>query len=137
MDFSFTKREALTVVGCCIFLWLCYGGLMLLQDAREGMVARMTIHDVDLNSVADGFYVGAYKYSSNEVEVQVEVANHRMKEITILNNSPSTYAKKAEAVIDRVVEAQSLQVDTVSGATVTSKALLKAVERSFKKQVIR
>lgn len=132
MDLSFSKREALTIIGCVICIWLGYGALMLVQDVREGMVARMTIHEVDLTNLQDGFYVGTYQYGSNEVEVQVEVFDHRMKEITVLNNSPSTYAKKAEAVIDRVVAAQSLKVDTVSGATVTSKALLKAVERSFK-----
>jgi uncharacterized protein with FMN-binding domain len=32
---------------------------------------------------------------------------------------------------DRVVQAQSLQVDTISGATLTSKAWLQAVENAL------
>jgi len=34
---------------------------------------------------------------------------------------------------DRVVQAQSLQVDTISGSTLTSKAYLKAVEDALNK----
>jgi uncharacterized protein with FMN-binding domain len=34
-----------------------------------------------------------------------------------------------------VIEAQYLQVDTVSGATTTSKAFLKAIERALEKGV--
>jgi uncharacterized protein with FMN-binding domain len=34
-------------------------------------------------------------------------------------------------VISRVVETQSLQVDTVSGATVTTRAALKAIENAL------
>ena len=34
----------------------------------------------------------------------------------------------AEGIIDEVIAAQTLQVDTVSGATRSSKAILKAVE---------
>jgi len=36
--------------------------------------------------------------------------------------------KPAEAIVDSVVAAQSLQVDIVSGATLSSKCILKAIE---------
>jgi uncharacterized protein with FMN-binding domain len=36
-----------------------------------------------------------------------------------------------EALYDRVIEAQSLQVDTISGATLTSKAYLQCVENAL------
>jgi len=39
--------------------------------------------------------------------------------------------EKAEAIIPRVIEAQSLDVDVVSGATGSSKAILKAIEDAF------
>jgi len=43
----------------------------------------------------------------------------------------ASYAKKAAAVIPRVIERQMPNVDAVTGATATSKAILKAVERSL------
>jgi uncharacterized protein with FMN-binding domain len=39
--------------------------------------------------------------------------------------------EKAEVIIPKVVEAQSLKVDVVSGATASSKAILKAVETAL------
>jgi uncharacterized protein with FMN-binding domain len=36
-----------------------------------------------------------------------------------------------ETLYDRVIQAQSLQVDTISGATLTSKAYLQAVENAL------
>jgi uncharacterized protein with FMN-binding domain len=36
-----------------------------------------------------------------------------------------------EALYDRAIQAQSLQVDTISGATLTSKAYLQAVENAL------
>ncbi len=44
------------------------------------------------------------------------------------SNRDSDYARFAEQVLPRVVRAQSLQVDAVSGATTTSVAILKATE---------
>ncbi|QTX33854.1 FMN-binding protein [Aminithiophilus ramosus] len=41
--------------------------------------------------------------------------------------------EKAEIVVDRVLAAQSLRVDAVSGATGSSKVILKAIERALKK----
>lgn len=45
----------------------------------------------------------------------------------------SLYREVNESIISRVVENQSLKVDVVTGATVTSKALLKAIENALEK----
>jgi uncharacterized protein with FMN-binding domain len=65
----------------------------------------------------------------------VSIKGHSIDNITILKNRDSIYAKEAETVIDRVLYSQSLNVDAVSGATTTSKALLKAVEGALSKAV--
>ena len=46
---------------------------------------------------------------------------------TVLCNGKRTWAKMAEGVIPRVIEAQNTNVDAVSGATISSKALLMAI----------
>ena len=38
---------------------------------------------------------------------------------------------KAEAIIDQVIQNQSLEVDAVSGATTSSKTILKAIENAL------
>ena len=39
----------------------------------------------------------------------------------------------AGAIIDRVIAAQSLKVDAVSGASLSSKVMLKAIEKALEK----
>ncbi|EEG76318.1 DUF3221 domain-containing protein [Dethiobacter alkaliphilus] len=112
-----------------LFLVLGYGIYIffLAPVVRERAAVRnIELRDVDLLGLTDGVYHGAYVDGTYEVEVVV--ADHRIAAIHMLITRDSDYARQAEGVLDSVVEAQSLQVDVVSGATTTSKAILKAVE---------
>jgi len=95
----------------------------------------MSIKEIDLSTVSAGKYRGDFSYGGFTYEVEVSIKGHRIDNITILKNRDSIYAKEAETVIDRVLYSQSLNVDAVSGATTTSKALLKAVEGALSKAV--
>lgn len=94
-------------------------------------VRTMDIKDVELESLKDGVYQGEYSYSSTTCRVEVVLKDHRIIEIKVLDNGRTEYAKKAEEALERVKKQQSLQVDVVSSATTTSKALLKAVENAL------
>ncbi len=41
----------------------------------------------------------------------------------------------AEIITDKVIDTQSLQVDAISGATYSSKTILKAIENALKKGI--
>lgn len=96
-------------------------------------VRNMKIEDVDLNNVKNGTYSGDYNYGAFYCAVEVTVLNHKISDIKIVENEDTKYAKKAEDVILKVIEKQKVNVDTVSGATTTSKALLKATENALRK----
>ncbi len=96
-------------------------------------VRSAEIKAVDLSKVADGSYVGEFSYSRTTCKVEVVVAGHRIEAINILENGSTDYAKKAEAVTEKVITEQKTNVDGVSGATTTSKALLKAVVAALEK----
>jgi uncharacterized protein with FMN-binding domain len=60
------------------------------------------------------------------------VSSGRVTDIQLVGSSdPGSKNTQHEALYDRVIEAQSLQVDTISGATLTSKAYLQAVENAL------
>ena len=66
----------------------------------------------------------------------VTFEGHNIETINILEKGTTKYAQKAVVGIEKnVMEAQSLKVDVVTGATTTSKALLKALENALKKGV--
>jgi uncharacterized protein with FMN-binding domain len=96
-------------------------------------VRNAEIKDIDLNEIADGKYTGEFSYNKTLCKVEVTVSDHRIEAINILENGTTEYAKKAEAVIDKVIDEQKTNVDEISGATTTSKALLKAVESALSK----
>lgn len=65
----------------------------------------MLINDVDLSLVSDGTYVGDFSYDEFTYEVDMTVKDHRTHGIRILRNRKSAHAKKAEGVVQRVMQA--------------------------------
>jgi uncharacterized protein with FMN-binding domain len=100
-------------------------------SAEVKAVRAMPINHVDLTQTKDGDYPGSFAYGGFKYEVVVTVANHEIKNITITKNRNTSHAQKAECVVSRILERQKNDVDAVSGATTTSKALLKAVENGL------
>lgn len=108
--------------------------LMIQSNKVTKSVRTMPINEVDLTNVSDGVYLGNFSYAGFTYEVVVTVKDKKIEEIKVLKNRNTKYAKIAEGVIEKVIQAQSLKVDAVSGATTTSKALLKAIENALTQQ---
>lgn len=64
------------------------------------------------------------------MKVKVLVSNHRITNITILQHD-NGLGSTAESIVNDVAEKQSLDIDAVSGATVSSKCILKAAENAI------
>jgi uncharacterized protein with FMN-binding domain len=93
----------------------------------------MMINDVAIASIPDGSYTGSYAYGGFTYSVRCIVSEGRLDKVKILQNRTTKWAKQAEAVVNSVIEKQKVNVDAVSGATATSKALLKAIEKALSK----
>ena len=87
----------------------------------------------DISGKPDGVYRGEYDVSGTPVKVILDVVlkGGRMAQINIVKHSSSPIGKKAEAITGPIIEKQSLDVDSVSGATASSKGILKAVENAL------
>jgi uncharacterized protein with FMN-binding domain len=112
------------------------GGIGWSKLSKEHREAKsLPLDAVDFSRLADGTYHGAYaggmyKWRANECDVTV--AHGRVTGIQLVGSEdPGAKNTGHEALYDRVIEAQSLQVDTISGATLTSKAYLQAVENAL------
>jgi len=64
------------------------------------------------------------------VELTVTVAGGKITAIDIQRHDHGRGAA-AEKITDRIIAEQSLQVDTISGATYSSKVILKAIEKAL------
>ena len=87
----------------------------------------------DLTHKADGAYRGTQSISGTPVRATVDVVirNRVITSINIVEHFCSPIGKKAERIVEKIVEQQSLDIDVVSGATASSKAILKAVENAL------
>ena len=125
------NRIVLAVVVILAGIIAAVFGAKLYIEAGLVKLVDTTITNVDLTKVVDGTYEGSHKVFPVAAEVEVTVENHRITGIELVEHSNGQGAA-AEVIPDRVVEAQSLEVDTVSGATYSSKVILKAIENALK-----
>lgn len=100
-----------------------------LRTYRKQMAA-ITISDIDLNQVSEGTYRGSHDVLWIGAEVEVTVKDHRIEKIILIRHLNERGAS-AEVIPGRVIGAQSLDVDTVAGATSSSKVILKAIENAL------
>ena len=91
----------------------------------------LEIGTVDLNTVADGEYIGVCQNKILIAVVKVRVQNHEIMDIEVLEHKAS-YMGQAERIAGEVCAEQTLEVDAISGATFTSDTVLKAIENALK-----
>ena len=103
---------------------------------KEAFAKQVALQDVDLSTVPDGAYEASYDIQppagvaavNRHVRVRVTVAGGRYERLDLLE-PPKLATEKAVASLEaRVIDSQRLSVDAISGATVTSMAVLKAVQ---------
>lgn len=83
----------------------------------------------------DGTYIGDGQGFGGNIQVQITIADDTLTDIQVVSaeKEDSAYLSQGKAVIDRILEAQSTDVDTVSGATFSSTGILMAVEDALGK----
>lgn len=91
---------------------------------------RVSDSSYDLMALEDGAYQGQCDNGLVFARVEIKVENHRIANVRILEHRNGR-GRAAETVADSVVENQSIEVDTVSGATISSQTILKAIENAL------
>lgn len=84
-------------------------------------------------SISWNLITGDYAYGHYTYSVVVVIKDHRIESIDVHHGRNSEKAKAAEGVIGEIISEQKIDVDVISGATTTSKAILKAVELALSK----
>lgn len=125
------KKKKIIIVLIVIIgaLLIILGAKAYLETNLEGLT-DLPISNVDLSKMKDGIYVGSYKAFPVEAIVKVTVMSDKIAAIELVKHSNGKGAK-AEIIPSKVIEAQSLEVDLVSGATYSSKVILKAIEAAL------
>jgi uncharacterized protein with FMN-binding domain len=130
------KRRYLHVLALlCV---MGYGGYIFFYAPilkAQKAVRDIQFEDINLSLASDGEYGGEFGEGSHTYAVMVIISGQRIIDIEVVKNRDGEHARRAEGVIDLVLEAQSVNVDVITGATTTSKSILKAIEDALQKAV--
>ena len=127
------KPLIIVILVLCTILLASSCMLLSLTRGLDEVMA-LQIQDVELSTVADGIYRGTYDCGRWKNTLQVTVVDHAITAIAIVKDVRFAKSEVSDAVLARVIENQSLEVDVDSGSTVTSKAYLKSMELALKNQ---
>ena len=118
------KHKIFLCIIVCIILAACASDFLHLIN---------NLSELDLTTKEDGIYRGVYDLKKSPIKVilNVEVISSRINKIDIIEHNCSLIGKKAENIVSRIINRQSLDVDVVSGATISSIAIIKAVENAL------
>ncbi|MBA7682555.1 hypothetical protein ES703_90905 [subsurface metagenome] len=97
---------------------------------------KREVRSINISQIADGTYFGKTKGILTGVKVEVTVKKGKITKIEILKARgwPAFKKKAIKEMPGRIIKAQSLKVDAVTGATISSKNIIKAVENALRKQ---
>lgn len=92
---------------------------------------KLEISTVDLDTASDGEYVGVCQNKILFAVVKVKIQDHKITDVEVIEHKES-YMEQARQIAKRVCDEQSLNVDAISGATLTSDTVKKAIENALK-----
>ncbi|MBR1740963.1 MAG: FMN-binding protein [Lachnospiraceae bacterium] len=131
------KLFNLILVACILFAYQAYAAKRQKKAdtyAEELAEYKKAVAEAE-HKYQDGVYEGSGMGYGGEIKVSVTIEDHTLKRIEVLSAAKETpeYLAAAEKLLDEIVAVQSVDVDTVTGATLSSNGILEGVEEALKK----
>lgn len=122
-------RSATVIMLVCLIFHV-YTGVSSLKEYKED-VADIEIENIDVSNIEDGTYAGECNVGYIYAKVEVQVEDGKITAIEMLEHRTER-GQKAETLAEDIVKEQRINVDVVSGATNSSKVIMKAVENALR-----
>lgn len=120
------KKKFLLSIAIVFLILIAILAIFLYRMYAKIQAQYSAIHPVLLENIPDGVYRGNAGEFLVSVELEVSVVDHQITEVRILHQiCGSNY--KALDTVTRILKEQSILVDTVSGATTSSRSIMAAV----------
>lgn len=99
----------------------------------EAALAEMAGDEETQNAYTDGVYQGTATGFGGDITVEITIEDGEITDLTIISaeNEDGAYLTMAEDIIDAILEAQSTDVDTVTGATFSSTGIKNAAAEAL------
>ena len=121
------KRTALVVLAVIAAMVLVVAVTVKRIESNLEKMTALPFEDIDISRIEDGIYTGSFSSFPVSAKVEVTIKGQAITGIELLKHTHGQ-GGPAEVLPGYVVEAQSLDVDVISGATYSSTVILKAIE---------
>ncbi len=129
------KGCAIAVGVLVVVMAISFGIFWIVSSKEREEAASLPLNAINFTRLADGSYHGAYAggmFGWRVNECDLTVVGGKVSAIQLANSKDKGSGTfDYQMLYDEVIQAQSLQVDTVSGATLTTKAYLQCVENAL------
>ena len=129
------KSRKKLIIGLVVVVILFIGGIVIHQLVSSlNYISNIELTTPDISQIQDGVYNGIFETSVLSAEVDVTIEENQIIEI-VINHHNYARGGGAEIIIDEVIINQSVEVDTISGATYSSLVILKAISDALESGV--
>ena len=104
------------------------------KRAQANLDAIKLFETLDLAKIADGLYKDSAQGYVGPVTVAVTVQNHRIEKVEVIDHHEKQFYSSLVEVPPQIVAKQSVKgIDTTTGATITSEAIINASAKALAK----
>ena len=126
------KKHVILLAALVILALLFVAGMIVKGQLERNLqsLTQATLAKISVTGIPDGSYDGSYSSFPVSAKVEVLISGGKITDIKLVEHN-NGQGQAAEAIPASVVSLQSLSVDTVAGATYSSKVILKAIESAL------
>ncbi len=126
-----TKLIVLSIVLILLaFIVILFINIVSELKNGEQTLSTMTFTDINISSIKDGTYTGEFKAGLVFVKVKTTIKDEKITDIKLIEHQNGK-GSAAESIISNIIAKQTTDVDMISGATISSKVIRKAIENSL------
>lgn len=124
------KRRYIVSITLLILLMIFITNIIYKVNFFETYMEELVINEVDFNKFDDGVYRGQADGKVIHVLVDVTIKDGRIEDIELVKHQ-NGQGDGANIILKDIIEAQSIEVDNITGATLSSKVIKKAIESAL------
>jgi uncharacterized protein with FMN-binding domain len=118
------------IVGIIVILIIAISVTANVLKKDLNALKNAPISDTNISILKDGKYHGEYQVAPISVKLDVYVQAGRITKIDLIEHKNGK-GKPAEASLQKIIDNQKINVDSVSGATYSSMVIKKAIEKAL------
>lgn len=123
---GFKQLIGMVIVLICVVLGLVF---WIDYDAQNE-IENIKLDYVDLNTVKDGIYEATVESELVNAKVRVIVENNTLIDVALLEHRHGL-GYSSESIVDSMIEENRVDVDVISGSTLSSKIIKQAVNKAL------